>query len=52
MKDDLGIEIMSETVGLRVKSFSYLIDDGSNDKKKQRKKSVSSKEKINFKFKN
>ena len=52
MKDDLGIEIMSETVGLRVKCFSYLIDDGSNDKKKQRKKSASSKGKINFKFEN
>ena len=50
MKDDLGIEIMSETVGLRVKCFSYLIDDGSNDKKNQRKKSASSKGKINFKF--
>ena len=39
MKDDLGIEIMSETVGLRVKSFSYLIDDGSNDKKPKEEKS-------------
>ena len=38
MKDDLGIEIMSETVGLRVKCFSYLTDDGSNDKKKPKKK--------------
>ena len=38
MKDDLGIEIMSETVGLRVKSFSYLIDDVSNDKKNKEKK--------------
>ena len=38
MKDDLGIEIMSETVGLRVKCFSYLIDDGSNDKKTKEKK--------------
>ena len=41
MKDDLGIEIMSKTVGLRVKSFSYLIDDGSNDKKTKEKNSVS-----------
>ena len=45
MKDDVGIEIMSETVGLRVKCFSYLIDDGSNDKKNQRKKARHQKEK-------
>ena len=52
MKDDLDIEIMSETVGLRVKCFSYLIDDGSNDKKNQRKKSASSKgkKKLNLKI--
>ena len=45
MKDDLGIEVMSETVGLRVKCFSYLIDDGSNDKKTKEKKARHQKEK-------
>ena len=34
MKDDLGGKIMKEFVGLRVKTYSYLIDDNSEDKKK------------------
>ena len=33
MKDKLGGKIMEEFVVLRVKSYSYLIDDGSEDKK-------------------
>ena len=42
MKDDLGGKIMKEFVGLRVKTYSYLIDDNSEDKKNKRhKKSVS-----------
>ena len=43
MKDDLGGKIMKEFVGLRVKTYSYLIDDNSEDKKKNKrhKKSVS-----------
>ena len=31
-KDDLGGEIMRKSVGLRAKSYSYLIDDGSKGK--------------------
>ena len=33
MKDELGGKIMKEFVGLRVKTYSYLIDDNSEDKK-------------------
>ena len=33
MKDELGGKIMTESFALRPKTFSYLINDGSNDKK-------------------
>ena len=33
MKDELGGTIMMKYVGLRAKTYSYLIDDGSEDKK-------------------
>ena len=33
MKDELGGKIMTKFVGIRGKTFSYLIDDGSEDKK-------------------
>ena len=33
MKDELSDKIMTKFVGLRVKFHSYLIDDGSEDKK-------------------
>ena len=41
MNDNLGGKIMKEFVGLRVKTYSYLIDDNSEDKKNKRHKSVS-----------
>ena len=41
MKDELGIKIMTESVALRPKTYSYLLDDRSNDKKdKETKKCV------------
>ena len=41
MKDELSRKLMTEFVRLRVKTYSYLIDDGSADKKaKDTKKCV------------
>ena len=37
MKDELGGRIITKFVGLRVKTYSYLIDDGSGDKKKSKR---------------
>ena len=33
MEDELGKKIMTKFVGLRAKTYSYLIDDSSEDKK-------------------
>ena len=33
MEDELGKKIMTKFVGLRAKTYSYLIDDGREDKK-------------------
>ena len=33
IKDELGRKIMTRFVGLRAKTYSYLIDDGTEDKK-------------------
>ena len=40
-KDELGEKIMIKFVGLRANSYSYLMYDGSEDKKQKSQKSVS-----------
>ena len=41
MKGKLGRKIMTEIVGLKAKTYIYLVDDGSEDKKvKSTKKCV------------
>ena len=50
MEDELGGKVMTKFVGLRAKTYSYLVDDGSEDKKaKDTKKGVI---KTKLKFKN
>ena len=41
MKDKSDGKIMKEFVGLREKTYTYLVDDGSEDKKAKGLKSVS-----------
>ena len=41
MKDELGEKIMTKFVGLKAKTYSYLMDENSEDKKRKADKSVS-----------
>ena len=50
MKDELGGKIMIEFVGLKVKTYIYLIDDGSEDKKAKGTKSFSWTENVDVKL--
>ena len=48
LKDELGGRIMKEFVGLRPKTYIYLIEVGSQDKKVKSTKKCVIKRKINF----
>ena len=48
MKDQLGGKIMTKFVELRAKSYSYLIDDGSENKKTKGTKQSVMKRKVKF----
>ena len=45
MKDKLGLKIVTKFVRLRAKTYSYLIDGGSEDKKSKMRKNVCHKKK-------
>ena len=46
MKDELVGKIMTKSVGLRAKIYSYLIDNGSEDKKTKGTKKCAIKRKL------
>ena len=48
MKDELGGKIITKVVGLIAKTYSYLIDDGSEDKKANDTKKCIIKRKLKF----
>ena len=50
MKDELGAEIMTKFVGLSANTHSYLIYDGSEDKKPKDTKKCIIKENLNLKI--
>ena len=49
MKDELGRKIMKEFVRLRPKTYSYLIDNDTEDKKATNTKHCVTKRKLKFK---
>ena len=48
MKDEVGGKIMTEFVALRLKTYSYLMDDGESDKKAKGTKKCDIKRKLKF----
>ena len=48
MKDEFGGKIMKNFVGLRAKTYSYLIDGSSKDKKAKSPKKCAIKRKLKF----
>ena len=50
MKDELDGKILAKFLGLRAKTCSYLIDDGSEDKKVKGTKKFVIKRNLNFKI--
>ena len=50
MKDELGGKIITKFVGLRAKTYSYLIDASSEDKKAKDTKKYVMKRKLNLKI--
>ena len=48
MKDELGGNIITEFVAIRPKTYSYLMDDGRNDKKAKRTNKCVIKRRLKF----
>ena len=50
MKDELPGKVMIKFVGLRAKTYSYIVDDCSEDKKARNPENVSLKENLIWKL--
>ena len=48
MKDELGGKILTDFAALRPKTYSYLMDDGKNDKKAKGTKKCVTKKYLNL----